>query len=423
MNNFKIITYQKEDISLQIKMTNDRVIWLNKDQISKLYNRSKRTIERAINELQLRQNENVCATQTRHFDDDKKIYYNSHHLLFLDGVFDTKNGTELIKYIVNNQTINYSENDSAIIIYNNGEQNIDVSFSLNDQMVWLSAKQIADLYGIDTRTVYFHIKNIFDEGELNTPTTQYYWLVQNDENEKKIEFEKTIISLVKEGDRTVNRNITVYGFDLILAIGYRTKSAKAIAFRWWVTRIIEQYVFKGFAINKDVFQIGNDKYAELIRILNEIKASSKRIEQNKPEEKFFASGEYFDARFAVNNIIRSATKSLIIEDPYFDDIGLSFLKKSKVKNVKVILCGKKQLDPLDLLAFEKQYFKVDVFVSNDFHDRYIIVDKNAFYKLGGSLNNLADKAFSISKVTDKTENEKVLKEIEAVNRRFDDPIV
>ena len=228
---------------------------------------------------------------------------------------------------------------------------------------------------------------------------------------------------MKEGDRTVNRNITVYGFDLILAIGYRTKSAKAIAFRWWVTRIIEQYVFKGFAINKDVFQIGNDKYAELIRILNEIKASSKRIEQNKPEEKFFASGEYFDARFAVNNIIRSATKSLIIEDPYFDDIGLSFLKKSKVKNVKVILCGKKQLDPLDLLAFEKQYFKVDVFVSNDFHDRYIIVDKNAFYKLGGSLNNLADKAFSISKVTDKTENEKVLKEIEAVNRRFDDPIV
>ena len=122
--------------------------------------------------------------------------------------------------------------NSDIVIFKNGELELEVSVSKDRETVWLSQKQMSQLFKVSTDNVGRHIKNILDEQELDSSTAEESSVVQ------------------KEGNRFVKRKIKVYNLDMILAVGYRVKSPNGIAFRKWATSILKDYMLKGYAINQ-----------------------------------------------------------------------------------------------------------------------------------------------------------------------------
>ena len=122
--------------------------------------------------------------------------------------------------------------NNDIVIFKNGELELEVSVSKDRETVWLSQKQMSQLFKVSTDNVGLHIKNILDEQELDSSTAEESSVVQ------------------KEGNRFVKRKIKDYNLDMILAVGYRVKSPNGIVFRKWATSILKDYMLKGYAINQ-----------------------------------------------------------------------------------------------------------------------------------------------------------------------------
>ena len=122
--------------------------------------------------------------------------------------------------------------NSDIVIFKNGELELEVSVSKDRETVWLSQKQMSQLFKVSTDNVGLHIKNILDEQELDSSTAE----------------ESSVVE--KEGNRFVKRKIKVYNLDMILAVGYRVKSPNGVVFRKWATSILKDYMLKGYAINQ-----------------------------------------------------------------------------------------------------------------------------------------------------------------------------
>lgn len=131
--------------------------------------------------------------------------------------------------------------ESEIKIYqtDNGQTTIDVKFE--NETVWLTQKQMAQLFDKDSDTIGLHLKNIYQSGELEEfATTEESSVVQN------------------EGNRQVQRKIKIYNLDAIISVGYRVNSKRGIQFRIWASRIIKEYLLKGFVIdNKRLIQHNN----------------------------------------------------------------------------------------------------------------------------------------------------------------------
>lgn len=171
------------------------------------------------------------------------------------------------------------ENNSEIILYQttNGETKIDVR--LEDETVWLNQKQMADLFQTTVPNINMHLKNIFEEGELDPTAT-----IKN----------SLIVRL--EGNRTVNRNIDYYNLDAIISVGYRIKSHVATHFRIWATQRLREYIVRGFTLDDErIKAAGQIRYFdELSERIRDIR-SSERIFYQKVKDIFCLSIDY-DAR-------------------------------------------------------------------------------------------------------------------------------
>lgn len=126
-----------------------------------------------------------------------------------------------------------------IVIFNNGELELEVIVSENRENVWLSQRQMAELFNVSTDNISLHIKNILAENELDVSTIE----------------ESSVIQI--EGKRKVKRTIKIYNLDMILAVGYRVKSPNGIIFRKWATSILKDYMIQGYAVNKKRLEVLN----------------------------------------------------------------------------------------------------------------------------------------------------------------------
>ena len=118
---------------------------------------------------------------------------------------------------------------NEIIIFEN--QNVKLEVNMKDETVWLNAEQMGELFGRDYKTIRKHINNALQE-ELDGSTVAKFATVQ------------------KEGDREVTREIEYYNLDVIISVGYRVKSRQGIAFRKWATKVLKDYMIKGYAVNE-----------------------------------------------------------------------------------------------------------------------------------------------------------------------------
>lgn len=149
---------------------------------------------------------------------------------------------------------------SELIMYitEDGLAKFDVTF--DGDTVWLSIDQMAELFQRNKSTISRHIKNVFDEGELDRQATVAYFA-----------------TVQTEGNRTVERNIEYYNLDVIISVGYRVKSQRGVQFRIWATNILKEYMRKGFAMDDDrLKELGGGGYfKELLERIRDIRASEK----------------------------------------------------------------------------------------------------------------------------------------------------
>lgn len=139
-----------------------------------------------------------------------------------------------------------------------GETKIEVR--LANESVWLTADQMAELFQRNKSTISRHIKNIYESAELeHNRTVAFFATVQN------------------EGDRKVERNIAYYNLDMIISVGYRVNSHRGVQFRQWATRVLKEYMIKGFALNDDLLKnAGQGNYFdELLARIRDIRSSEK----------------------------------------------------------------------------------------------------------------------------------------------------
>jgi death-on-curing family protein len=141
----------------------------------------------------------------------------------------------------------------GLIIYQLENGALELKADFNSETIWASQKDIALIFDIDRSVITKHIKNIYSDGEVDKESTSA----------------KTA-QVQKEGSRTIKRNIDTYNLDIILAVGYRTSSSKAINFRKWATQTLKQHITNGYTINKSRVESDPKFLLDVVTSLNEM---------------------------------------------------------------------------------------------------------------------------------------------------------
>ena len=163
------------------------------------------------------------------------------------------------------------EKKNEIILFEN--QGVKLEVNMKDDTVWLNRQQMAELFNRDVKTIGKHINNALKEELKDIPTVAKFATVQ------------------KEGDRNVTRNVEYYNLDVILSVGYRVKSKNGILFRQWATKVLKDYMLKGYAVNQRRLEY-LEKTIKLIDIANRI---DDRLEDNDAKEILKVIGNYSKA--------------------------------------------------------------------------------------------------------------------------------
>ena len=153
-----------------------------------------------------------------------------------------------------------NDENGDIIIYQTDDGLTKIDVKIQNETVWLSQQQMAELYDTTKQNISLHIRNIFDENELNENSTV-----------------KEFLTVQKEGNRSVERNVKFYNLDMIISLGYRIKSKVATNFRKWATERLKEYIIKGFTMDDERLKGngGGNYWRELLARIKDIRSSEK----------------------------------------------------------------------------------------------------------------------------------------------------
>ena len=278
----------------------------------------------------------------------------------------------------------YKNMKDEIVLYQPNEQ-FQLEVQLKDETVWLSQDQMALLFQRDKSVIARHISNIYSEGELQKESTVAKFAIVPEKRERLYE-------------------VTLYNLDVIISVGYRVKSQRGVQFRQWATKILKDYMLRGYAVNQ-----------RLLNIENQLVSQQKQLAQHQeqidffvrtslpPVEGIFYDGQIFDAYTFVNDRIREAKTRIILIDNYVDDSVLKMLdKRAKGVSAKVYT---KFFTPQLSLDFDKhnaQYEPIEVEQFDRSHDRFLCIDETV-YHIGASLKDLGKKWFAFSRMEQTTD--------------------
>ena len=159
---------------------------------------------------------------------------------------------------------NNKPNEGELILYQTQKGAVRIEVLYESETFWLNQKKIAELFGVDLRTISEHLQNIYASGELTREATI-----------------RKIRRVQKEGNREVSREIEFYNLDAIISVGYRVNSAQATQFRIWATQTLREFITKGFVLDDERLKLnkrfGKDYFDELLERIREIRASERRF--------------------------------------------------------------------------------------------------------------------------------------------------
>ena len=170
------------------------------------------------------------------------------------------------------------DKENKLILYMDEEGRVSVNVRFADEDVWLTQQQLAEIYSTTKQNVSQHIDNILADGELEENRTV-----------------KNFLTVRQEGKRQVQRDITYYNLDMIIALGYRVQSPIAVRFRRWATQRLHEYIQKGFTMDDERLKQGGNRYfKELLQRIRDIRSSERNFYQQVTD--IYATSTDYDPR-------------------------------------------------------------------------------------------------------------------------------
>ena len=264
---------------------------------------------------------------------------------------------------------------NEIVLYQ-PDESVQLEVRLEDDTVWLTQQQMAELFQKDISVISRHIKNAFSEGELDEKSNLHFLQVPNSD-----------------------RPARLYDLDVIISVGYRVKSKRGIQFRRWATSVLKEYMLRGYAVNQRLLNIEN-------QLASQQKQLAKHQEQIDffvrtelpPAEQIFYNGQFFAARALLEKIIKSAKTRVIVIDAYVDAATFEMLDV-RAKGVKADIYSGKNLSNMQKLHNTSSGLEpIDTHIwKNASHDRWLIVD-DTVYHCGHSLKDMGQKLCAIAQL-------------------------
>ncbi|MBM3859695.1 MAG: virulence RhuM family protein [Verrucomicrobia bacterium] len=225
---------------------------------------------------------------------------------------------------------------SDLILYTTDDGKSQIRLRAEQRTVWLSQLEMAELFATTKQNISLHLQNIFKDKELDTSATV-----------------KESLTVQTEGDREVQRAVTLYNLDVILAVGYRVRSPRGAQFRRWASTVLKEYLLKGFAMDDERLKNPDgrpDYFDEMLARIRDIRASEKRFYQ-KVRDLFALSSDYDKTDqttqefFATvqNTLLYAVTQKTAAElitdraNPHDPHFGLLAWKGDKVRKTDILI--------------------------------------------------------------------------------------
>ncbi len=282
-----------------------------------------------------------------------------------------------------NDIVLKKQKEESVIVYRTADNTLQLDVQLADETVWLTQQQMTVLFDTTKQNVSLHINNIFKEGELD-----------------KNSVVKDYLTTAIDGKRY---HTLYYNLDVIISVGYRVKSKRGTQFRQWATKILNEYMLRGYAVNQRILAVEE-------RIDNRLLASERRLEAVEekidffvrtnvpPIEQVFFDGEFFEARVLLEKLIKSATKRVIVIDAYIDaatfemldvratGVAADIYSDGEHKTLRDMHNASANLQPIHTHKWKTAS-----------HDRWLIID-DSLYHCGHSLKDLGKRLSAIMRM-------------------------
>lgn len=270
-----------------------------------------------------------------------------------------------------------------IILYQPDEA-VKLEVRLEDETVWLTQGQMAELFQSTKQNISLHTNNIFKEKELEPDSVV-----------------KESLTTASDGKKYRTK---YYSLDVIISVGYRVKSQRGTQFRQWANRVLKDYLLKGYSINQRVDQLESKMDQKLIAHDRQLEELTNKVDffvrtSLPPVEGIFFNGQIFDAYVFAAQLVKSASSSLLLIDNYVDEsVLLLFSKRASGVTATIYTQRITQQLQLDLTRYNSQYPQIDIHTYQQAHDRFLIIDNTDVYHIGASLKDLGKKWFAFSKL-------------------------
>ena len=280
----------------------------------------------------------------------------------------------------------YNPSEENVVVYRTEDSTLELDVQLKDETVWLSLNQMAMLFGRDKSVISRHIKAIFQEGELVYEAS----VAKN-------------ATVQMEGDRQVIRYVEYYNLNVIISVGYRVKSQRGTLFRIWATKILRDYLLRGYAANQRILALEERVDRRLWKIENTLSEHQEKIDffvrmNVPPVEQVFFEGQFFEARVLLENLIKTATKRVIMIDGYVDATTFDILDV-RAKGVTADIYSDsdyKSLRDMHNASAGKQPVTTHKW-STASHDRWLVID-DTLYHCGHSFKDMGKKLCAIMRM-------------------------
>ena len=267
------------------------------------------------------------------------------------------------------------ENQGEIILYQPNEET-RIGVRLEQETIWLTQQQIAELFGVKQPAISKHLKNIFSSGELQESSV--YSILEYTATDGKVYKTK------------------FYNLDAILSVGYRVNSKNATLFRQWANQVLKEYLLKGYSVN-----------ARFERLEQRVAKTEEKIDffvrtSLPPVEGIFFNGQIFDAYVFVSELIKNARRRIILIDNYIDESVLVLMEKRNTGvSAEIYTSRITQQLQLDINRHNQQYAPINVSTFNNSHDRFLIIDDKV-YLIGASIKDLGKRWFAFTELNSVT---------------------
>ena len=271
--------------------------------------------------------------------------------------------------------MNSIESQKGEIVMYQPDETIRLEVRVENETVWLTQAQMAELFQTTRNNITLHIGNIFKEGELEDSAVRKESLLTAADGKKyKTKF---------------------YNLDVIISVGYRVKSIRGTKFRQWANSVLKQYLLRGYAVNQHIFDIEQKIAEQGLEIANLRDKVNFFVRSSLPPvEGIFYDGQIFDAYAQIISLIKQAKHSIVLIDNYINVDTLTMLS-NRDTNVSATIYTRQlsQQQQLDVQRHNQQYPPIAINTCQHNHDRFLIIDDVA-YLFGASLKDAGKKLFA-----------------------------